>query len=255
MSYLKRPAISAFFWEKRMVDTMKVHFIGFGPGDPELLTIRAFKLLEEADLIIYPGSIIDEDFLSQFTGKKMDSYGLKLEQIVETIENAVKCGEKVVRVQTGDPTIYGAIGEQIRELEEKGIECEIVPGVSSVFSSASSAKMELTTPDSPGIAVIRPKGRTLEEDHLDVIASLPLTLVILLGAGKIDYITTVIGKARGFDEPCAVVYHASRSDERVIFSSLGEIEEEMKNLGIEKTATIIVGKAVDGYSGRSHLYG
>lgn len=234
---------------------LKVHFIGFGPGDPELLTIRAFKLLEEADLIIYPGSIIDKDFLDQFDGKKVDSYGLKLEQIVEKIENTVNSGEKVVRVQTGDPTIYGAIGEQIKELEERGVECEIVPGVSSVFSSASSAKMELTTPDSPGIAIIRPKGRTLEEDHLDTIASLPLTLVILLGASKIDYIIAEVGKVRGFDEPCAVVYHSSRSDEWVIVSRLGDIEEEMKNMGIEKTATIIVGKAVAGYSGRSYLYG
>lgn len=234
---------------------LKVHFIGFGPGDPELLTIRAFKLLEEADLIIYPGSIIDKDFLGQFDGKKVDSYGLKLEQIVEKIENAVNSGEKVVRVQTGDPTIYGAIGEQIKELEERGVECEIVPGVSSVFSSASSAKMELTTPDSPGIAIIRPKGRTLEEDHLDTIASLPLTLVILLGASKIDYITAEVGKVRGFDEPCAVVYHSSMSDERVVVSRLGDIEEEMKNMGIERTATIIVGKAVAGYSGRSYLYG
>jgi len=234
---------------------MKVYFVGFGAGNPELLTIKGYDLLRVADLIIYPGSLIDEKYLKQFSGEKINSYGLKLEEIVDIIEKAVREGKKVVRLQSGDPSIYGAIGEQIRELEKRGIECEIVPGVSSVFASAAAIKRELTTPEAPGVIITRPKGKTLDEDYLNILASTPLTLVILLGIDKIDYVVEEVGKVRGLNEPCAVVYHASREDEKVIISNLGEIADEVRKAGIRRTATIIIGKAVEGYRGRSILYG
>ncbi len=234
---------------------MKVYFIGFGPGDPELLTVKGYNLLKKADLIIYPGSLIDEKYLSQFKAEKINSFGLTLEEIVEIIEKALKDGKKVVRLQSGDPSIYGAIGEQIEELEKRGIECEIIPGVSSIFASAAAMKKELTTPEVPGVIITRPKGRTLDKDYLKILASTPLTLIVLLGVGKIDYIVKEVGKVRGLDEPCAVVYHASREDEKVIVSKLGEIADKVKKAGIKRTATIIIGKAVEGYKGRSILYG
>ncbi len=234
---------------------MKVYFIGFGPGDPELLTVKGYNLLKKADLIIYPGSLIDEKYLSQFKAEKINSFGLKLEEIVEIIEKALKDGKKVVRLQSGDPSIYGAIGEQIEELEKRGIECEIIPGVSSIFASAAAMKKELTTPEIPGVIITRPKGRTLDKDYLEILASTPLTLIVLLGVDKIDYIVKEVGKVRGLDEPCAVVYHASREDEKVIVSKLGEIADKVKKAGIKRTATIIIGKAVESYKGRSILYG
>lgn len=234
---------------------MKVYFIGFGPGDPELLTVKGYNLLKKADLIIYPGSLIDEKYLSQFKAEKINSFGLKLEEIVEIIEKALKDGKKVVRLQSGDPSIYGAIGEQIEELEKRGIECEIIPGVSSIFASAAAMKKELTTPEVPGVIITRPKGRTLDKDYLKILASTPLTLIVLLGVDKIDYIVKEVGKVRGLDEPCAVVYHASREDEKVIVSKLGEIADKVKKAGIKRTATIIIGKAVESYKGRSILYG
>lgn len=234
---------------------MKVYFIGFGPGDPELLTVKGYNLLKKADLIIYPGSLIDEKYLSQFKAEKINSFGLKLEEIVEIIEKALKDGKKVVRLQSGDPSIYGAIGEQIEELEKRGIECEIIPGVSSIFASAAAMKKELTTPEVPGVIITRPKGRTLDKDYLEILASTPLTLIVLLGVDKIDYIVKEVGKVRGLDEPCAVVYHASREDEKVIVSKLGEIADKVKKAGIKRTATIIIGKAVESYKGRSILYG
>ena len=234
---------------------MKVYFIGFGPGDPELLTVKGYNLLKKADLIIYPGSLIDERYLSQFKAEKINSFGLKLEEIVEIIEKALKDGKKVVRLQSGDPSIYGDIGEQIEELEKRGIECEIIPGVSSIFASAAAIKKELTTPEVPGVIITRPKGRTLDKDYLEILASTPLTLIVLLGVDKIDYIVKEVGKVRGLDEPCAVVYHASREDEKVIVSKLGEIADKVKKAGIKRTATIIIGKAVEGYKGRSILYG
>ncbi|AGK60575.1 precorrin-4 C11-methyltransferase /cobalt-factor II C20-methyltransferase [Archaeoglobus sulfaticallidus PM70-1] len=232
----------------------KVYFIGFGPGDPELLTVKAFNLLKKADLIIYPGSIIEEESLSQFKGEKISSYGLTLEEIVDIIEKALNEGKLVVRVQSGDPSIYGAIAEQINELKSRGIDVEVIPGVSSVFASSASLGIELTA-GCNGVAILRPKGRTLEEDYLEEVAKLPLTIVILLGVAKIDYIVEKVGKIRGFDEPCAVVYHASREDEIKIISSLRNIAEDVRKLGIRRTATIIIGKAVKGSAERSYLYG
>ncbi len=234
---------------------MKVYFVGFGPGDVELLTLKGYRLLKEADVIIYPGSLVEREFLEEFEGEKIDSYGMNLEEIVGVIERAVKGGKKVVRLQSGDPSIFGAVGEQVRELEKRGIECEIVPGVSSVFASAASLGIELTAPSIPGVAIVRPKGRTLDEDYLDKLAELPLTLAILLGVDKVKYVAERIGKVRGFDEPCAVVFHASREDEAKIITNLGKVAEEVERRGIERTAVIVVGKVVQGYEERSVLYG
>jgi precorrin-4/cobalt-precorrin-4 C11-methyltransferase len=223
----------------------KVYFVGFGPGDPELLTIKARKLLEQADLIIYPGSLIDEKFLSQFQGKKVSSYGMKLEEIVELIVASINDGKIVVRLQSGDPSIYGAINEQISELENRGIDVEVVPGVSSVFAAAASLKRELTCPDlGIGVVIARPAGKTLDEDHLDRLARLPFTLVILLGADKVEYIAEKVGRVRGIEEPVAVVYHASRHDEVIVEGTLADIAEKVKAAGIKKTAVIIIGKAL-----------
>ncbi len=233
---------------------MKVYFVGFGPGDPELLTLKAYKLLKRADLIIYPGSIINEDLLAEFDCEKINSYGMSLEEIVDIIERAVKKGKLVVRIQSGDPTIFGAISEQKIELERRGIEVEIIPGVSSVFASAASIGIELTSPSTAGVAIVRPKGRTLEHDCLEDLAKLPITLVILLGIKKIDKIANSIAKIRGPKEPCAVVYHASRDDEVVIKSDLANIAKEVRDRGISRTATIIVGKVVEGCKERSYLY-
>ncbi len=231
--------------ERIKQDGPKVYFVGFGPGDPELLTLKAHRLLEQADLIVYPGSLIDEEFLSQFKGEKVSSYGMRLEEIVELIQASVEEGKMVVRLQSGDPSIYGAINEQISELERRGIDVEVVPGVSSVFAAAASLKRELTCPDvGVGVVIARPAGKTLEEDHLDELARLPYTLVILLGADKVEYIAEKIGSVRGFDEPAAVVYHASRDDEVVIEGTLADIAGKVREAGITRTAVIIIGKAL-----------
>lgn len=233
---------------------MKVYFVGFGPGDPELLTVKAKRLLESADLIIYPGSIIEEHALHEFRGEKVNSYGMSIEEIADLIEKSVKEGKLVVRIQSGDPSIFGAVWEQIRELQKRGIDSEIIPGVSSVFSASASLRIELTAPDIVGVAIIRPKGRTLREDYLEELAKLPLTLVILLGADKADYIAEKVAKIRGFEEPCAVVYKSTQKGEKKFLCKLGELCRRMREEGINRTAVIIIGKAVLGYEGRSHLY-
>ncbi len=231
----------------------KVYFVGAGPGDKELLTLRAYKLLKEADLIIYPGSLIDESFLEEFPGKKVNSYGKKLEEIVDIITSAVEEGKKVVRLQSGDPSIYGAINEQIRELEKRGVEVEIVPGVSSVFASASALKIELTSPECPSVVITRPAGRTLEKDEIEEFAKTNSTIVVLLGVDKIREVAEKVATHRGYDEPAAVVYRASRSDQKVIVGTLGDIAEKVEREGIKRTATIIIGKSLK-REGRSILY-
>ena len=235
--------------------TLKVYFIGFGPGDPELLTVKAYKILKQADLIIYPGSLIDERSLEEFNGKKVNSYGMKLEDIVELIESNVKAGKVVARIVSGDPSIFSALNEQIVELEKRGIECEVIPGVSSVFSASAALKTELTIPSvSHAVVILRPAGRTLDKDYLEEFARIPCTLVILLGVDKIEEIAERVGKIRGWDEPVAVVYHASREDEKVIRGTLGDIAKKVEKEGIRRTAVIIIGKVLERKGGRSVLY-
>ncbi|HIH69591.1 cobalt-precorrin-4/precorrin-4 C(11)-methyltransferase [Methermicoccus shengliensis] len=231
---------------------MKVYFVGFGPGDPELLTLRGYRLLKEADLIIYPGSLIGEEFLSEFDAEKVNSYGMSLEQIADTIEDAIRAKKKVVRLQSGDPSVYGAIAEQMNALAMRGIECEVVPGVSSVFASAAALGAELTSL-APSVVITRPAGKTLEHDNLRELAALPCTLVVLLGIDKVDYVCEVVGAIRGMDEPAAVVYHASREDERVVRGTLEDIPEKVHKAGIERTATLIIGRSLEGFR-RSVLY-
>ncbi len=234
----------------------KVYFVGFGPGDRELLTLKAHKLLSKADLIIYAGSIVPEKALSAYKGLKINSHGMKLEEIVELMEREAKAGKLVVRVHSGDPSIYSAINEQIAELEKRGIECEVVPGVSSVFASAATLRIELTSPGiSEFVFIGRPAGKTLREDYLDSIARIPCTIVLLLGVDKIEYIAEKISEVRGGKEPVAVVYHASREDEVVIIGRLEDIAEKVKKAGIKRTATIIIGKALENRGRRSVLYG
>ena len=232
---------------------MRVYLAGFGPGDPELLTVKAYRLLKNADLIIYPGSLVEESFLEEFNGEKVDSFGKSLEEIADIIEKAVRDGKLVVRLQSGDPSIYGAVNEQIHELRRRGIEVEIVPGVSSIFASASSLKAELTSPDIPSVVITRPAGKTLEKDEIEEFARTNSTLVILLGVDKIRDIAERVGRIRGFDEPAFVVYEASRRNEAVIEGTLGDIAEKVERVNIRKTATIIIGKAIRS-AGRSVLY-
>lgn len=229
---------------------MKVYFVGFGPGDPELLTLKGYKLLKEAEVIIYPGSIIPEKSLLEFKGLKINSHGMKLEEIVDIIEKFVREGKKVVRVQSGDPSIYGAIMEQIDELEKKGIECEVIPGVSSVFATAAKLKTELATSDTPALIITRVAGKTLEKDEVEKFAETKSTLVFLLSSAKIQELAERLMRIRG-DEPAVVAYRVSQEGEKIIEGKLSNIAE--KSEGIDRMAVIIVGKTLKS-ARRSRLY-
>jgi precorrin-4/cobalt-precorrin-4 C11-methyltransferase len=232
---------------------MKVYFVGAGPGSKELLTLKAYQLLKKADLIIYPGSIIEEKMLKEFSGHKVNSHGMTLEEIVELIEEAVKRNKNVVRLQSGDPSIYGAIQEQIDLLEKRGIEVEVVPGVSSIFASAAALKSELTLPGvSQTVVITRPSGKTLDQDQITELSQMDTTLVILLGVHKIREVVKKV--ERPGNTPVAVVYHASREDEKIIRGTLKDIADKVEREGIDRTAVIIIGNVLKSGYGRSVLY-
>ncbi len=232
---------------------MRVYFVGAGPGDRELLTLKAYRLLSEADLIIYPGSLIDEEFLDEFKAEKINSHGKSLEELAEIMIRAVSEGKKVVRMQSGDPSIYGVIKEQIEMLEERGIDVEIIPGVSSVFAAAAELKTELTLPGiTQSVVITRPAGKTLEIDDIEKFSETDATIVILLGVHKIDEVVKKV--KRDPETPVAVVYHASRDDKKIITGTIKDISEKVEKAGITKTAVIIIGDVLRGNYRRSVLY-
>ncbi len=233
---------------------MKLYFVGAGPGDPELITVKGKRLLSEADLVVYAGSLVNPALLDGLKTECIDSNGLSLEETQSRILAALKEGKKVVRLHSGDPSLYGAILEQMRPLEEKGVEVEVVPGVSSLFASAAALKTQLTLKGvSESLIVTRPAGTTLDKDELQALSSHNTTLAVFLGIDKIREIMESLD--RPGDTPVAVVYHASWPDEMVLRGTIDDIADKVQAAGLERSALILVGEVVNrtGFR-RSHLY-
>jgi precorrin-4/cobalt-precorrin-4 C11-methyltransferase len=229
---------------------MTVYFVGAGPGDPELITVKGQKLLECADLIIYAGSLVNREVLSRAKGRIVDSFGLTLEQITDLIVRASHEGLNVVRLHSGDPTIYSAVREQILALKPYGIECQIVPGVSSVFASAAVLGKELT---SETLVITRPSGKTLAKDQLVELSDLNPTMAVLLGIEKIEDIMQRVHYAP--ETPVNVVYHASWDDQVIISGTVSDIALKVREAGIAKSAVILIGEQLNEESDRrSYLY-
>ncbi len=237
-----------------------VSFVGAGPGDVELITIKGRKLLEEADVVIYAGSLVSKEHL-EFCKEGVElhnSASMTLEEVIQVIERAEKDSLKVVRLHTGDPTIYGAIREQMDLLDSKGISYEVVPGVSSFTAACASIKKEFTLPDvSQTIILTRIEGRTpvpVEED-LESLAKHKASMAIFLSVQDIDRVVERLVKGYGRDDvPVAIVYKATWKDEKVIFGTLRDIEEKVKKEGVTKMAQILVGNFIEGEYERSKLY-
>jgi len=227
--------------------TVQVYFIGAGPGDPELLTIRAKNIIERADVIIYADSLINPEVCSS-ARKGTEIYpsaSLSLEEITGIIVNAVKQGKVVARLQSGDPSIYGAIQEQMTTLDEKGITYEIIPGVSSLLAAAASLKTELTVPElSQTVIITRMEGRTPvpASENLKSLAQHQASMAIFLSASVIEKVVAEL-LAGGYhpDTPAAVVYRATWQDELVLRTTLGSLVESVRTSGIRKQALILVG--------------
>jgi precorrin-4/cobalt-precorrin-4 C11-methyltransferase len=224
----------------------KVVFIGAGPGDPELLTIKAMKILEDADVIIYAGSLVNPDILqyAKSDSQIMNSAQMNLEEILEIMETSTLEGKLVARVHTGDPSIYGATGEQIQYLKEKDIPFEIIPGVSSLFATAAALEAELTLPEvSQTVIITRPAGKTFkpESEAIFRLAKHQATMCIFLGVHMIDKVVDELLTYYDLDTPVAVVQKASWPEEKILRGTLDNIAKKVEDSGIEKTAIIVVG--------------
>ncbi len=238
---------------------MKVFFVGAGPGDPDLLTVKARKLLENCKCCIYAGSLVSPDVIALIPPEaaRYDSANLNLDEIIELITQARDEGIDVIRLHTGDPSIYGAIGEQMVRLDKLSIEYEVVPGVSSFQAAAASIKTELTAPEiAQTIILTRTSGRTPlpDEQKLSELAGAKATFCIFLSVQRIGHVARTLTAHYGKDCPIAVVYHASWPDEKIVRATLGTIEAELQGSGITKTAMILVGQALGETEAVSKLY-
>ena len=238
---------------------MKVYFIGAGPGDPELITVKGKKAIEMSGYCIYAGSLVNPDIL-KYCGKDTrvyDSASMTLDEIINIIEEAKKDNKDVARVHTGDPSIYGAIQEQMSELDKRGIDYEVIPGVSSFLAAASTLKQELTLPGvSQTVIITRIEGRTPvpETEGLEVLAKSKATLCIFLSVNEIDKVVSILKPVYGTNCPVAIVYKASWKDEKVIISNLSDVADEITRNDIKKTAIIIVGDVLSKNFEYSKLY-
>jgi precorrin-4/cobalt-precorrin-4 C11-methyltransferase len=227
----------------------KVYFVGAGPGDPELITVRGCSLLKSADVILYTGSLIPPEILKYARQDAIlhNSAEMVLEEIIDRMVTAARAGQTVIRLHSGDPCIYGTLSEQIQELEQQNIEYEVVPGVSSAFAAAAALKAELTVPEiSQTVIFTRIEGKTKmpDEETLAKLASHHATLVIFLSTQYIDRVVAELCKEYPIDTPVAVVQKASWPDQKVIRGTLANIIQRVKEAKIVWTALIIVGEVL-----------
>ena len=238
---------------------MKVYFIGAGPGDPELMTVKAARILGEAEVVIYAGSLVNPAVLRYVRGgaEIMNSAAMTLEEIIARMEEAVAGGKKVARLHTGDPSLYGALREQLDRLEEKGIPYEIIPGVSSFLAAAATLRREYTLPEgSQTLILTRMEGRTPvpERERLGLLAGHGASLCLFLSAHLIEEAVGELAQGYPLDTPAAVVEKASWPEERVVTGTLADIAARARAAGIEKTALILVGGFLAPSGTRSRLY-
>lgn len=241
-----------------------VYFIGAGPGAADLITVRGARLLEAAEVVVYAGSLVDCQLVRTYApqAERHDSAGLTLAETTALLAAAVAAGKQVVRLHTGDPSLYGAIQEQMAELDRLGIGYEVVPGVTSAFAAAAALRQELTLPEvSQTVIVARLAGRTPvpEREQLHRIAHIGATLVLYLSVGMIEEVVAeLLQGAYVAATPVAVVAKASWPEQQVVEGTLGDIAGKVRASGIDRQAVIIVGDVLrarrDGLEAVSRLY-
>jgi precorrin-4/cobalt-precorrin-4 C11-methyltransferase len=238
---------------------MTVYIIGAGPGDPELLTIKAKKAIEKADVIIYAGSLINPEILryARDEAKLYNSAKMNLEEIFDIVSKAVEEERVVARLHSGDPSIYSTIQEEIGFLKEKDIAFEVIPGVSSFVAAAASLEKGYTTPEiSQTVIITRREGKTKvpEKERLSMLAKHHASMCIFLSVQMINEVVKELKEGYGEDTPVAVVYKASWKDEKIISGRLNDIAGKVKDEKIDKTALILVGDFLKSSKKRSKLY-
>jgi precorrin-4/cobalt-precorrin-4 C11-methyltransferase len=223
-----------------------VYIVGVGPGDPELMTIRAKRIVDAADLIVYTGSLLGEDgFRDVKPGARLvDSAGLHLAEIVELMRTAALAGQVVARVHDGDPALFGALSEQVAPLEAAGIPVEVVPGVTAAFAAAAALKAELTIPElAQTVILTRIEGRTPVPDgeKLRDLARHGTTLALYLSIAHIDRVVAELRHGYSEDTPVAVVQRAFCADQVILRGALGDIAAAVKAARMRAQALILVG--------------
>jgi precorrin-4/cobalt-precorrin-4 C11-methyltransferase len=228
-----------------------VYFAGSGPGDPDLITVKAKKLLVEADTIVYSGSLLNPKLLecAKKNASLYDASSIDREKIYEILRDASWAGQLVMRLHDGDPNIYGATKEQVDKLQADGITCKMIPGVTSLLGAAASLNMELTLPgNTQTIIITRAELRTPvpEKEKISQLASHGSTMAFYLSVHLIKEIVRQLlqGGAYTVDTPAAVVYKATWEDEVIVTGNLADIADKTQNARITKTALLIVGNVV-----------
>ncbi|HZW83096.1 MAG TPA: precorrin-4 C(11)-methyltransferase [Candidatus Deferrimicrobium sp.] len=237
----------------------QVVFVGAGPGDPELITLKGIKAIEQAQVVIYAGSLVNPEILryAPQDAEVHNSASMTLEQVIEVMDRSVKVGKRVARVHTGDPSIYGAIQEQIDQLENLGISYTVIPGVSSFLAAAASLRREYTLPGvSQTVILTRIEGRTPvpQKERLGELAKHRATMGIFLSVQDIERVMQELREGYLPETPVAVVYKASWPEEKIIRGTLENIAQKVREQGVSKTALILVGDFLGDEYERSLLY-
>ena len=227
----------------------KVFFVGCGPGDPDLITIKAKKIIQRADVVVYSGSLIPAPILNFCKKAKLyDASKLVREEIFEILKENAKKNKVVVRLHDGDPSIYGAIKEQIDNLAPEGIESEVVPGVTSFLASAAALGIQLTLPGVTQTMIItRAESRTKvpKEERISELAKHKATMIFYLSIHLLsDIVKQAIGGGYATSTPVAVVYRASWDDQKIISGTLLDITKKVRDEQITRTAIIIIGDVI-----------
>lgn len=237
-----------------------VYFVGAGPGATDLITVRGQNLLKDADVIIYAGSLVNKEHLqlAKEDCQIYNSASMTLEEVITVMKEAEKEAKMTVRLHTGDPSIYGAIREQMDLLNEQGIAYEVVPGVSSFCGAAAALKAEYTLPDvSQTVIITRMAGRTPvpEKEEISLLATHQATMAIFLSTALLEPLKErlLIGGYQE-DTPAAIVYKATWPEEKVFYGTVGTLPSIARNNNITKTALILVGDFLGDAYERSKLY-
>ena len=238
-----------------------IHFVGAGSGAPDLITIRGKKFLEEADVIIYAGSLVNPQLLDYAKEgcQIYNSAKMTLEEVLDVMREAEKAEKMTVRLHTGDPCLYGAIREQMDVLDEEGVSYDYCPGVSSFCGTASALNLEYTLPEvSQSVIITRMAGRTPvpEKESIESFAAHQATMVVFLSTGLLEELSKrLIEGGYSKDTPAAIVYKATWEDEKSFVCTVGTLAQTAKENQITKTALMIIGEAVahSNYE-RSKLY-
>lgn len=228
-----------------------VNFVGAGPGAVDLITVRGMELLKKADVIIYAGSLVNPELLS-YAGEGADIYNsatMTLGEVLDVMKKAAREGKEVVRLHTGDPSIYGAIREQMDALDKEGISYASCPGVSACFGAASSLNLEYTLPDiSQTLIITRLEGKTKvpAKEQIELLSAHGASMAIYLSAGMLYELSKRL-QSGGYDSrtPAAIVYKATWPEEKRLLCTVGDMAERAREEGITKTAIVLVGDVIN----------